>query len=85
MQHLELVEPRPDRLGALHVQDGGEPLPVEVGRGLVSAHDAQAPARRRAPAAAQGHLRQRLGERLPLLDRLEVRARLVVLLGAGSR
>jgi hypothetical protein len=32
VEDLQLVEPRPDRLGALQVEDGGEPVAVEVGR-----------------------------------------------------
>ena len=57
MQHVELVERRPDRLGALEVQDRGEPVAVEVG-GL--AHDAQAPA----GAALEPQQQRDLGERL---------------------
>ena len=58
VEHEQLVERRPDRLGALGVQHRGEPVAVEVGG---RARDAQAPAGLALEPEQERDLRERLG------------------------
>jgi hypothetical protein len=82
VEHLELVELRPDRLGALEVEHRGEPVAVELVDGP---RDPERAARRALHPTEERHLRERLVERAPPVDRGEVLAGLVRVMLRAAR